>query len=190
MALLVTTAPAFASSNISIPVESTQDVLADFVDTVYNGKSKEIVGIYIEDKLAMPIVQQPEDDHAFISSRKDTLTQFALPADYGVIGVLAHNTEAGEAFYELELGDVVVVVYGNGATDRYEITNDEVWKAYNPQDAYNGTFESMSTRETLSLRDLFIQTYTKPDTLVFQTCYAQGSNLQWGRLFITAELLD
>ncbi len=190
MAVMLTVSPAFAADNISFPSVVEQDALAEFIETVYNGKSSQVVGIYIEDKLAMPIVQQPKGDHAFISSLDNTLTQFGLPGDYGVLGILAHNTEAGEAFYDLELGDEVVVVYGNGTTDRYEISNDEVWQAFNPQDPYNGSFQSLDTNRTLSLRELFIETYTTPETLVFQTCYAKGNNLQWGRLFVTATLID
>ncbi len=190
MAVLFSVSPALAADHISYPVVSDQDELADFVDTVYNGKSSQVVGIYIEDKLAMPVVQQPNGDHAFISSLDNTLTQFGLPGDYGVLGILAHNTEAGADFYDLALGDEVVVVYGNGATDRYEISNDEVWQAFNPQDPYDGSFQSLDTNRTLSLRELFIETYTTPETLVFQTCYAQGDNLQWGRLFVTATLID
>ncbi len=190
MALMSSVAPAFAARNVSLPTTESQAGLNTFVDSVVNGNADQVVGIYVADKFAMPMVQQLEGDHAFISSMPNTLTQFGLPSDYGVLGVLAHNTEAGASFYDLETGDEVVAVYGDGQLVRYEIDTSEVWEAFNPHDPYNGTFENVETSETLSLRDLFFDTYTTADTLVFQTCYAQGDNTEWGRLFITATLVD
>ncbi len=188
--VLFTVAPAFAAKNVSLPVAEAKSELTTFVDSVRNGNADQVVGIYVEDKIAMPMVQQLEGDHAFISSLPNTVTQFGLPADYGVLGVLAHNTEAGADFYSLEEGDVVFAVYGDGTLNRYQIENSEVWQAFNPHDPYNGSFESVETQETVSLRDLFMDTYTTPDTLVFQTCFAQGDNSEWGRLFITATLMN
>ncbi len=42
--------------------------LTDFSQTVQNGNAKVLRGVYVDDVLALPIVQQPSDSPAFVST--------------------------------------------------------------------------------------------------------------------------
>ncbi len=91
------------------------DPLVELISTVVNGQADQVVGVYSTDTLGMPVVQQPIGESAYINNTENTITQFAAAASFGSIGLLAHNTKAGSQFYNLEIGQEVVIVNGDGS---------------------------------------------------------------------------
>jgi hypothetical protein len=156
-----------------------------FVNSVTNGVSEQLVGVYVEDVLAMPVVQQPAGNAGYISSAPNTITQFAAATSFGTTGLLAHNTHAGAKFYDLEIGQQVDIVLGDGSTQAYRIDSIRQFQALEPTSPYSD-FIDLETNERLTATQLFYQVYTGEHHLTFQTCLEKDGNYSWGRTFVLA----
>jgi hypothetical protein len=95
---------------------------ADFSKSVQNGDAKALRGVYVEDVLALPIIQQPSGNPAFVSNNDGEITQFGMASQYGNLGLLAHNHLSGESFSDLLIGQQVRLVYGDGKIETFVIT--------------------------------------------------------------------
>ena len=162
------------------------DRLFDFISSVITGKSDTITGVYAENVLAYPVVQQPAGSAAFVSNQDGVVTQFALAAQYGNVGLLAHNYMAGDAFYNLSLNQDLYVVYGDGETARYVVTAFRRFQALQPYSPYS-EFIDLDTRAYYTASSLFYEVFGRSETLVLQTCIAAEGVDSWGRLFVIAE---
>ena len=159
--------------------------LEDFTASLNPAQDGQITGLYVENKLAYPVVQQPAEDAGFVSSLPDTLTEFALARQFGGRGILAHNHLAGAAFEQLAAGDVLAVILSGGQTQYYQINAVQRYQALSPTSPQS-KFRSLADDSLLTSSQLFHQTYGAGGGLVLQTCIAQGSELSWGRLFLLA----
>ena len=72
----------------------------DFSKSVQNG-TYDLRGVYVAGVLALPVVQQPISNAAFVSSNDNEITQFGMVSQYGNVGLLAHNTLSGKSFSQL-----------------------------------------------------------------------------------------
>ena len=159
--------------------------LGAFTDSVAAGAAA-VRGVYVESVLALPVVQQPADDPVYVSAQPDTLTQFGMAAWYGVTGLLAHNYAAGRLFFEMEVGDAVTVVYGDGRVKRYQVSALLRYQALQP-DSPMSDFIDLATGQQSSAGEVFMRVYAGGEHVTFQTCIASGSQGNWGRLFVIAE---
>ena len=159
--------------------------LDDFTASLEPAQDGQITGLYVENKLAYPVVQQPAGDAGFVSSLPDTLTEFALARQFGGRGILAHNHLAGASFEQLAAGDVLVVILSGGQQQYYQIDGVQRYQALSPTSPQSN-FRSLADDSLLTSSQLFHQTYGAGGGLVLQTCIAQGSELSWGRLFLLA----
>jgi len=185
--------PAATGSLLSLggPAAGTLPELKALAAPYLNGKAADAVAVSVEGRLAMPVVQQPKDQPAFVSSEGDVLTQFSLPRQYGTTGLLAHNFLSGKRFAEIQVGDVVSVVYGDGHAARFRVEKIESYQALSPTSPYSQFIDlSAPQSRRLSSADLFNRVYTQPGQLVFQTCIAADGEASWGRVFITATGID
>lgn len=76
-------------------------------------------GVYVPEVLALLVQQQPAGDPGFVSSMEGIVTQFEYAAQSGVTGLIAHNYLSGELFFNLEIGQEVFIVYGDGSVLQY-----------------------------------------------------------------------
>jgi len=173
--------PAAALNEETAPLPTLEDFTASLELT----QEGYITGLYVENKLAYPVVQQPAGDAGFVSSLPDTLTEFALARQFGGRGILAHNHLAGTAFEQLAAGDVLVVILSGGQQQYYQIHAVQRYQALSPTSPQSN-FRSLADDRLLTSSQLFHQTYGAGGGLVLQTCIAQGSELSWGRLFLLA----
>jgi len=60
------------------------------------------------------------------------LTQFSLPSQFGNVGLLAHNTLSGKFFFQLEVGQEVRLVYGDGRVEYFVIQRILQYQALQP----------------------------------------------------------
>ncbi len=163
--------------------------LRAFVTQVATSGAHAPGGLYIPQILAAEVVPQPPDNPGFVSSRENTVTAFRLATEYGVLGLLAHNTLAGEAFLHLQEGDVFYVIYGDGAVRPYLVTQVVRYQALQPDSPYTD-FIDLQTGERLSVAQAFRRIYgSMRGGAVLQTCIARGEELSWGRLFVLARPL-
>ncbi len=159
--------------------------LAAFIRQVANGQPQQVTGLYVEDVLALPVIQQPSGQPAYVSTAPETVTQFGAASDFGSLGLLAHNTLAGAHFFDIRVGDLIVVIYGDGHTRSYQVTALRRFQAVNPNSPYSN-FIDLDRGGALTYSDLFYQTYGVAGQLVLQTCIAAEGNDSWGRLFVLA----
>jgi hypothetical protein len=151
-------------------------------------QNQQVTGVYVKNQFTLPVLQQPSSNAGFVSPTDDTVTQFALAAQYGNIGLLAHNHLAGSAFFSLTPGERVYVFYGSRHIDTYVITEVLQYQALDPNSPYSD-FMDLSTGDILTANDLFHRVYMGNPHMTFQTCIAKDGNASWGRLFVIAELV-
>lgn len=165
---------------VSAPV-STVSGLAAFAAKVTNGNGGQITGLYSENLFALSVVQQ-SGDASYVSTAGNTTTQFSMASG---LGFLAHNYLSGSLFFYLYGGAPITVVYGDGHTQSYRVSQIRKFQALSPDSPYSD-FVDLASGSTLSATDLFYQTYGVGGQLVLQTCIAANGNSSWGRLFVIA----
>jgi len=161
-----------------------------FSKTLLNGNSQQIVGVFVANTLAFPIQQQPAGNAAFVSTQADTVTQFAAASNYGSIGLIAHNNLAGAQFSDLKVDERIILVYGDGSQQQFEITEIDEYQALSPYSPYSNFVDLDVPETTLSATSLFMKVYNPDDRLVMQTCIEKDGVDSWGRLFIIAEPVE
>lgn len=169
-------------------IQQNQADLAAFTDLVADGDGNGLKGVFVPDVLSLPVVQQPGGQAAFVSGEDNILTQFAMPGDYGTVGLLAHNYLSGRDFFNLQVGQGVALVYGDRQVDYYVIREIRQFQALDPTNPYS-EFINLDdpNQQRVSAADLFKQIYTTADRAVFQTCLEAFGNSSWGRVFVIAE---
>ena len=158
---------------------------ADFSKTIQNGDAKTLRGVYVADVLAQPIVQQPTGSPGYVSTTDGVVTQFGMASQYGNIGLLAHNHLSGRFFSQLTVGQEVRLVYGDGSTEIFVISEILQYQALQPTSPYS-SFRNLSKDETLSAEQMFKRVYFGDRHVTFQTCINANGNSSWGRLFVIA----
>lgn len=158
---------------------------ADFSKTVQNGDAKTLRGVYVAEVLAQPIVQQPSGNPGFVSTTDGVVTQFDMASRYGNVGLLAHNHLSGRFFSQLTIGQEVRIVYGDGRTEIFVISEILQFQALQPTSPYS-SFRNLSKDETLTAEQMFKRVYFGDRHLTFQTCINANGNNSWGRLFVIA----
>jgi hypothetical protein len=166
-------------------LESSLPNLEAFIGTVSGGDPDALRGVYVPNVMAYPIVPQPQDNPGFVSSQQGVVTNFGMAARAGVAGLLAHNYLAGASFSQLVQGDEVILVYGNGRTERYVVSLVLQFQALEPS-SLTGNFRNLDTQVTVTAEELFNQVYRGEGHVTFQTCIGSGVDLSWGRLFAIA----
>lgn len=165
--------------------------LTDFAAILINGRADEIVGVYAPGVFALRVEQQPAGQPEYVNSEANLVTQFALPKQYGSVGLLAHNFLSGSAFFKLQPGQDVVLIYGDGRYVPFRVSGSLTFQALNPNSPFSQFVDLAAPgRQPLSSAELFERVYTTGNTLVFQTCIEAQGEPSWGRIFITAELAE
>jgi hypothetical protein len=148
-----------------------------------NEQATEIVALNAPGAFAHPVVPQPRGNHLYVSDDPEALTQFQLATKRGSVGILAHNYLAGEHFFRLKEGNLIYLIYGDGSTDVYRITEIEDFQALSLY-----LYRDLGSDRNYSDVSLFEKIYSGDgEKLVLQTCIKQGASLAWGRRFVIAQ---
>jgi hypothetical protein len=147
-------------------------------------------GIFVENILADRIVQQPQGNPGFVSPEKETVTQFNMASQFGTIGILAHNTAAGEAFFDIQTDDIIYLVQSSGGVQAFVVIEIQKYQALSPDDPYSNFVDLSNPSSTISAQTLFLRTYGRGGGLILQTCIESAGNPSWGRLFVIAQPLS
>ena len=167
----------------------TLPTFTDFVSTVKNGQWDVLRGVYVENVLALPVVQQPAEQTMYVSSNAGEITQFNFASKAGNIGLLAHNTLAGAFFQQLVIGQEVRLIYGDGHVRKFIVTQIQHYQALEPYDPFS-SFRNLDQNETLTAGQMFDRAYSGTQHVTFQTCIKAEGNSSWGRLFVIAAPLQ
>lgn len=157
----------------------------EFSQTVQNGEAEVLRGVYVPGVLALPVVQQPSGSPGYVSTVNGQATQFSMAAQFGNIGLLAHNTLSGRYFSGLAVGQEVRLIYGGGEVETFVITEILQYQALQPNSTQSD-FVDLADGEKISAGKVFERVYTGKRHVTFQTCIAAEGNLSWGRLFVIA----
>jgi hypothetical protein len=143
---------------------------ADFSKSVQNGKADVLRGVYVADVLAFPIIQQPAGNAGYVSNNDGEITQFGMVSQYGNIGLLAHNHLSGQFFSQLAAGQEVRLVYGDGKTEIFIVTEVLRYQALQPTSPYSSFSNMDKKEETLTAEQMFKRVYLGDKHVTFQTC--------------------
>jgi hypothetical protein len=172
-----------------VPAEAlaqpAQPDLASFILSVQDGQAGVVRGVYVDSVMAYPVIQQPSYNAAYVSTTDGVVTEFGMARQTGNVGLLAHNTLAGRSFSNLKPGQYVVIVYGDGKTETFIVTQILRYAALSPFST-TSEFKNLDTNITISATQLFSNVYMGSRHLTFQTCIEYNGNDSWGRLFVIA----
>ena len=160
--------------------------LNTFARELRNGQSNEVRGVYIPEIMAAPVIHQPEGNNHFVSSGKNTVTQFDLASQFGSAGFLAHNYLAGQSFSLLEINQIFYLIYGDGQTSTLVVTEILRYQALEPTSTFS-EFVDLQNNRHMTTAETFSKVYNRPGQIILQTCIAVGDVSSWGRLFVIAE---
>lgn len=164
--------------------------IQEFAKQTVTGSDALLTGIYVQDVMAYAVTQQPEGYPAFVSTDATKVTQFGMASQYGTIGILAHNYLAGADFFNLNVDQIITLVYGSGRMANYRVTAVRHLQALSPTSPYSRFADLDAPGQEYSVTELFNQIYNQPGRLVLQTCIQNGNIDSWGRLFVIAEPVD
>src|SRR5215211_27953 len=85
LALNISFAFHFVPLSISEGTGSRSKNFRDFSNSLENGGTGVLRGVYVTNTLALPIVQQPTGDANYVSGKNAEATQFATASQYGNI---------------------------------------------------------------------------------------------------------
>lgn len=160
--------------------------LAAFIQSVQNGQAGFVRGVYVENVLAFPVIQQPSYNPTYVSDKANVVTEFGAAAQYGNVGLLGHNTLAGKEFSNLQAGQVITLVYGDGTTASFRVARILRYEALDPANV-NSAFRDLATGSVLTSSEMFALAYGGTRRVTFQTCIEANGNSSWGRMFVIAE---
>jgi hypothetical protein len=160
-----------------------------FVAIVENGEAGILRGVYVPEVFASEVIQQPDEIATYVSSVENTLTQFQLASRFGSIGLLAHNYLAGNTFFLLAKGQKFYLIYGDGETKVFVVTQTLRYQALQP-DSPSSKFVDLADGHILTASKLFRKVYNRPDHVILQTCIYSDEIPTWGRLFVIAKPYD
>lgn len=169
-----------SSGSASLPTLET------FIRQVKNGQADVLSGIYIPGILANRIVQQPSGNSEFVSSWENIVTQFNLASQLGSTGLVAHNDLAGKRFVLLQPGQQIKLVYGDGYTATFIVSEILQYQALDAGST-SSPFLDLADKSIHSSAGLFHEMYSRPGMLILQTCISADSHPTWGRLFVIAK---
>jgi hypothetical protein len=166
--------------------KSNLPIFDQFIEDIKTGETDKIVGLWIENVMALQVVYQPTDKPGFVSTVNEVVTYFLYPwQKAGNHGMLAHNYLAGRYFFDVGLGDIVTLVFGDGNYMDFEVTEIKEYQALEPHNPY-GSFIDLESGEQLNVNNVFIEVYMGDFHTTLQTCIANGSETEWGRHFTIA----
>jgi hypothetical protein len=164
------------------PASSTD--LEQFIQTVTDGQSGVLRGVFAHRLFAYPVTEQPAYDVNWVSTNANEVTLFRAAEQFGVIALLAHNTLAGYVFDGLKTGDTVYLIYGDGSSASYRISGLQSYQALQPTSPVSD-FVDLESGQTMTSSEVFDRIYTGAYPLVLQTCIEKDGDTRWGRLFLT-----
>lgn len=163
--------------------------LADFIRQVSDGRGDSVRGFYVSGVMALRVVPQPQGDPGFISTEDGTATLFQSASAYGVTGLLAHNFLSGREFFRLKNGQALDVIYGDGHTRRFMVSQIADFQRLSISDV-RSNFLELSSGLKKTADQIFADFYQGKPHLTLQTCIERDGVWTWGVHFVRAEPTD
>ncbi|MDO9545432.1 MAG: hypothetical protein Q7J07_01620, partial [Pelolinea sp.] len=98
-------------------------IFDQFIENNKNGNGDQVTGLWVENVMALQVVYQPSSNPGFVSTVDNVATYFLYPwQKAGNHGLLAHNYLAGRYFFNVQLGEIITLVFGDGNYMDFEVT--------------------------------------------------------------------
>jgi hypothetical protein len=179
--------PSTGGDNTGFPyTTSPLETKLAFIKSVVNGKSDDIVGLWLPGYVGLIVEKQPEGQPGYLSDSPSVVTRFQLADEFGSIGLLAHAHQAGIVFHALLEGQIVTLIYGDGTEVEYRIEEIRQYQALDSGTPQSDFISVLPDSKRVSQEELFYEVYAQPGRLVLQTCIIKENNNLWGRKFIIA----
>jgi hypothetical protein len=170
--------------------------LEEFIERVSDGEAQKVVGIYIKEKLAFPVIQQPPGYKDFVS-QWTVATQFRLGA-FGLkddTGLLLDAKFVPNSLYDVSNGDLEALVYGDGRVETYKVTNIHRFLALSPEDPHS-QFRELDGQDIsgklysadMVFRQMYTDSNSLNDKLTIQVCELNRRRVPIIRRFIVANI--
>lgn len=172
-------------SSASADSEGSGDPLADLIARQMNGNPDQVVGAYVEEIMAAEVVQQPEDDGEWVSSQVNTLTNYQAASALGVKGLLANPEQTGALFSQLQQGQDVIIINGDGSLLTYQVVATLEFQVVTPGDPNSDLIE-LQYKIRMPAEVVFAGIYNGTDRVVFQTNIVRDGITNWGRMYVVA----
>jgi len=117
----------------------------------------------------LAVVQQA-DEHD-IPASDGVVAQYLWATKYSTLGFMAHDYLAGAHFYNLSIGDMLIVTMADGEQENYRVSSIQIF-GHNA----NRT-EFYRDGATYSTAEYFNMIYTGARHVILQTCYGSSSLL-------------
>jgi hypothetical protein len=163
--------------------------MVEFLERISPAEPDQVVGVFSPDRLALLVEQQPPNHSLYVTDKAGYATQFSRPARYDVIGLLAHNTNSGILFYELDFGSPVYLAFGDGAVSLYRVEDIQDFQKLEPGNSRSDYVE-LSSGQVLGTNAVFDRFYRNGPHLILQTCLEFEGDYNWGVRFILARPVD
>lgn len=151
--------------------QNTIPSLEDFRRGLGNGRSDQIVGVWVEDILAFKV---SPGVHSSAPVVRDTAAIYNWADDHGVTALLIHNYLGGTRLYHLNPGEKIAAIYGDGGVDWYVVRNGTWYETrHHAHSGFKGPFRIWSCQNCdfdISVRDIRWRHYSGTPHLAFQTC--------------------
>jgi hypothetical protein len=170
--------------------ENSLPIFDQFIQDLKNDRKDQVVGLWVENVMALRVIYQPSTKPGFVSTEDETATYFLYPWNKaGNHGLLAHNYLAGRYFFNVKVGDVVTLIFGDGNYEDFEVTEVKEFQALQPDSPYSDYIDLVSG-EQMTVSNVFIEIYMGDFHTTLQTCIANGAETEWGRHFTIAPPMD
>ena len=81
--------------------------LATLPGTTQHHEASTLRKVHVAGVLTLPVIQQPHGNAGYVSPLDGEITQFGMAAQFGNVGLLAHNHLSGRLFSQLAVGQEV-----------------------------------------------------------------------------------
>lgn len=163
--------------------------LEDFASRVVSGDANRITGVYVPDFGGFYVIQQSSSNSGSVSPVNGVLTQFMRPASNRVIGLLAHNYASGFWFNKFPDESLIHVFFGDGRMETYQLRDKFRFEAVN-SNSMESDFIDLDSGTKYSALQVYEEMYAGEPHLTLQTCIQNQDELNWGRMFLLADLVQ
>jgi hypothetical protein len=163
--------------------------LEDFASSVISGEPNQITGVYVPEFGGFNVIQQSSSNSGSVSPVNGVLTQFMRPASNRVIGLLAHNYASGFWFDKFPNESLIHVFFGDGRMETYQLRDKFRFEAVNSNSTVSD-FIDLGSGTKYSALQVYEEMYAGEPHLTLQTCIQNQDELNWGRLFLLADLVQ
>ena len=137
----------------------------------------------------LPITGSISVGNEIIPARPNEATLYESALHLGTVGVLAHNSLAGQTFATLKPRSSFSLLNENGQRVPYAVSEIKRYQALTPTSPYS-SFLDLDTGKKYTSQELTTIMYKSGNPAVLQTCIEKDGDLNWGRLFIVAKPLE